>query len=34
MSPVVVLLAGMLIVFLGASGKWEAVWKAITGGKK
>jgi len=33
MSPVVVLLVGFLIVFIGATGRWEAIYKDLTGKK-
>jgi hypothetical protein len=33
MNPVVVLIAGALLIYLGASGKAEAVWRSITGKK-
>lgn len=31
MSPVLVLLIGFALVYVGASGKWEGVWKALGG---
>ena len=34
MSPVVVLLIGMLVIFVGASGRWQDVFNALTGPKK
>lgn len=34
MSPVVTLLLGMILVYLAASGRLQAVIDAMTGGKK
>jgi hypothetical protein len=34
MSPVVVLLIGLLIVYVAASGRWQDVFNALTQKKK
>lgn len=31
MEPVALLVFGLLLMYLGATGKFEAVWKAIKG---
>ena len=33
MSPAVVLLVGLGIVFIAATGRWESIFKALTGKK-
>jgi hypothetical protein len=30
MSPVVVLLLGLVIVYAAASGRWQDIWNALT----
>lgn len=34
MSPVLLIVLGMLIVYVAASGRWEATYKALTGEQK